>query len=326
MVESLGYMWSVVVLVVCVQASQPVLTINLPPQLSAVPLTTTNTTNTSSTIPYNTADPDSEVVEYVSITPYPLENVSTIVPLNNSDNGGRNVENLQSETSIKANDSIHKLYNKNTGILSINKKGNEEATTSTTADYEVSPIMLDVTTESSMRGNTDANDPVASEMKASLLPNDSSHTTHIEIPLDAQDATTEGIEERTEVFKDSRTDTTPRNGTLPPQNMSTESNTREGKDNTTTDKNVTGRTQSNNTEEMNGTAEALRNTTEVRKLELVDGRVPTYSGQLVKCQCGAKEVLTKDGCQSYPSDTFINSENSRMENDEVRNYFSVTFM
>lgn len=316
MVVPFGYKWSVVVVVVlCVQTSQSVPTTNLPPQLPALPLTTTISSTTLTT---STPNHDSEVLEYVS----------TIVPLYNSDNEGENVKrklNHQSELLIKANDSIHNLYNDNTDILTVNQKGNKNVTTSTTPEYEVSSFTLDGTTESSTRGDTDANDPVAADMTVSLLPNDTSDTTHIaKILLDAQDATKERIEERTEeVSEESRIDATPRDGMLPPQDMSTENKTREGKDSTTTDENVDGRTHSNNTEEMNGTTEALSNTGEARKAELVDGLVPTYTGRLVKCQCGATEVLTKDGCQSYPKDTFINFETAKLEKEKVRNYFSV---
>lgn len=273
MKASLRYIRSVLVLLLCVQAGQPVPTTNLL-NLPAVPLITTTTGN------------------------------------------------QQSKTLIKANDSLQ-IDNHKREILSVDIKGNEKATTSTTTENEATPILVDGTTESSERGNTDASDPMPSEMAESLLPNATSDTTHIEIVLDAQDVTTEGIEERTAAFEDSRTDTTPRNGKLPPQDMSTENNTRETKDSTTTDQNVTGRTQSNNTEEMNSFTKALSNTAETTKPKLEDGQVPTKPDNLVKCYCGQMEVQTKDGCQPYQDDTLITFEDTDFIKYQVRNCFSL---
>ncbi|KAK3868174.1 hypothetical protein Pcinc_026417 [Petrolisthes cinctipes] len=55
-------------------------------------------------------------------------------------------------------------------------------------------------------------------------------------------------------------------------------------------------------------SEVQTDTKEAKELILVDGKVPSNPSQLIKCQCSAKEVLTKDGCQTYQGDTFIVSK------------------
>lgn len=77
-------------------------------------------------------------------------------------------------------------------------------------------------------------------------------------------------------------------------------------------------TEESDTEVEDRTSEVKENTTEVKKEVQVDGKVPSIPNQLIKCRCGANEVLTKEGCQPYQSDTFITYEGSRFSKTQVK--------
>ncbi|KAK3872656.1 hypothetical protein Pcinc_022268 [Petrolisthes cinctipes] len=306
MEASLSYISSVVLLL-CVRPGQLVPTTSLLPQLPVGPLTTTVPVLTS-----NTTHVNSEVDEYVSITPNP-EQLSTtdlsrltapisfidvtppteLLHQNIPDTISVNVDipgNQKDKALIKSDDSIQ-INNPNSEVPSVDREVNEKEITSTRADYETTPL--------------------PTKMTASLLANDTPDTIHISILLDGQDVITEGVEHETRPFDNNRTDaTTSWEATRPTQQHTpTENNTSEAKSNTTNDK------MSNTSEEMGNTTTTgtLTNTDIARKPTLIDGRVPSNSDQLVKCYCGAKEVLTKDGCQFYPGDTYIKEEDSRYE-------------
>ncbi|KAK3868173.1 hypothetical protein Pcinc_026416 [Petrolisthes cinctipes] len=321
MEASLSYISSVMLLL-CVRPGQLVPTTSLLPQLPVGPLTTT----VPALLTSNTTHVNSEVVEYVSITPNPEQLLTTdlsrltapisfidvtppteLLHQNIPDTISVNVDipgNQKDKALIKSDDSIQ-INIPNSEDTSVDREVNQKETTSTRADYETTPILLDVTTEFSEREKyTDVDDPMTTKVTALLLPNDTPDTTHISILLDGQDVITEGVEHETQPFDNNRTEaTTSWEATRPTQqHTSTEHNTSEAESNTTNDK------MSNTSEVMGNTTGALTNTDIARKPILTDGRVPSYPDQLVKCYCGAKEVLTKDGCQFYQGDTYIRKQ------------------
>ncbi|KAK4303711.1 hypothetical protein Pmani_024302 [Petrolisthes manimaculis] len=312
MEASLRYISSVVVLL-CVRPGQLVPT-------TTVPVLTSNTTHVNS-----------DVVEYVSITSNPEQFSTTDLSMlttpisvidvtpptellyqNIPDRISVNVDipgNQKDKALIKSDDSI-KINNPNSEDTSVNREVNEKEITSIRADYETTPLTTNVT--------------------LLLLPNDTPDTTHISILLDAQDVITEEVEHETQPFDNNRTDatTTWEATRTTQQHTPTNDNTSEAKSNTTNDKmnnntseeigNTTGTLTNTDiaSEEIDNITGALNNTNITRKPLLIEGRVPSYPGQLVKCYCGAKEVLTKDGCQFYQGDTYIMEENSRYEIDQ----------
>ncbi|KAK4297995.1 hypothetical protein Pmani_029618 [Petrolisthes manimaculis] len=294
------------------QTSQPgqlVPTTSLLPQLPVGPLTTTVPVLTS-----NITHVNSEVVEYVSITPNPKQLLTTdlsklTAPIsvidvtpptelrhqNIPDRISVNVDipgKQKDKALIKSDDSIQ-INNPNSEDTSVDREVNEKETTSTR------------------------------EGTVLLLANDTPDTTHISILLDAQDVITEGVEHETQPFDNNRTDatTTWEATRTTQQHTPTDDNTNEAKSNTTNDKmssntseeidNTTGTLTNTDiaSEEIDNTTGSLNNTDIARKpITLIEGRVPSYPDQLVKCYCDAKEVLTKEGCQFYQGDTYIKKE------------------